>query len=256
MRKHKLLRLYVSYSLKNSEVVVLDKSQSHYVSTVMRRKVSDSILLFNGIDGEFEAEIISLTRNKVDVKILQRTKDQHDTPDLALIFSPVKNVKTEYIVQKATELGVKKIFPAQMERTVAKLNLNFERLESVAIEASEQCERFDIPKIYEIKKLEEILKDLKGYKVMLCDETGQGTVAAEVLPGLKNDKQKWAVIIGPEGGFSSAELEMIYGCKNVIGVGMGPRILRADTAIISALTLWQTFLGDYNIKPDFRGDLN
>lgn len=217
----------------------------------MRLKPSDSLVLFNGKNGEFSGRIVAATKHEVGIRIEKRTKEQHNCPSLVLLYAPVKNAKNEFIVQKATEMGVSEIHPVITKHTI-KDKTNSERLNLVAIEAAEQCERLDVPHIHEIEELEKVLKKYSDHKIILCDETGKGDAAAEVLSKLGHGG-KYAVLIGPEGGFSDLEISLMHSMKNVHPIGLGPRILRAETAIITALALVQNYLGDFARLPDFRG---
>ncbi len=250
MRNHKLIRVFVSLPLAEGASINLNKEQSHYLTNVMRRKISDSVLLFNGSDGEFEGEIIAASRNEAVIKVKAQTRKQVSSPDITLLYAPVKNAKNEFIVQKATEMGVSHIQPVITHNTI-KDKTNNERLRLVAIEAAEQCERLDVPEVSEIVELDKVLHKYDGHKIMMCDETGRGKPASVVLAHQAGDR--WCILIGPEGGFSEAEIKMLHSMKNIHPVGLGPRILRAETAIITAIALWQNYLGDFGSSPDFRG---
>lgn len=217
----------------------------------MRFKQDEELLLFNSVDGEFRGKIVAATKHEVGIRIGKRTKEQHNCPPLALLYAPVKNAKNEFIVQKATEMGVTEIQPVITKHTI-KDKAKTEKLHLVAIEAAEQCERLDVPEVFEITELESALKKYSDYKIILCDETGKGEPAAEVLSKL-NKGSKYAILIGPEGGFSDLEISHLHSKSNVFPIGLGPRILRAETAIITALALVQNYLGDFHMSPDFRG---
>ena len=251
MRNHKLIRIFTDSPISLEGTVNLGKDQAHYLINVMRRKVTDSILIFNGSDGEFEAEIISANKNEAMLHVRRKVREQIASPELTLLYAPVKNAKNEFIVQKATEMGVNHIQPVITNNTI-KDKTNNERLKLVAIEAAEQCERLDVPEVSEIAELDKILHKYEDHDIMLCDETGAGKAVSEILSSVKNSG-KWAILIGPEGGFSANEIRILHGMKNVHAVGLGPRILRAETAIITAIALWQSYLGDFGSVPDFRG---
>jgi len=273
MRYHKLPRLYVENELNVGEQIRLPKPASHYLVSVMRRKLTDNIILFNGKAGEFLAEITEANKSAASIKIVEKTRGQAICPNITLIYSPVKNVKSEYIVQKATELGASKIQPCVFERTI-RPKVKEDKLKAVAIEAAEQCERLDIPHINELIDFANLLPEIKDKNIIFCDETGQGKPASEalsaLLPSTSNmspratipdlsprtscgvNGKEFIILIGPEGGFSDDEIKQIYELPNAAGIGLGPRILRADTAIIAALTLTQNYLGDFDSLPDFR----
>lgn len=259
MRDHKLIRLYIEAPIEIGCFLDCNSDQSHYLANVMRRKISDNVLIFNGSDGEFLANITIIHKNGVQLKIIEQIREQTYSPEIKLLYAPIKNAKNEFIVQKATEMGVCEIQPINTERTIRD-KANTEKLELVAIEAAEQCERLDVPQINNIKEFERAIDDLQDYIIIVCDETGKGRAAAEVLTEIKNsnieeesEQFKYAIVIGPEGGFSPKELEYLRSLENVFAIGLGPRILRAETAIITALALVQNYLGDYAISPDFRG---
>lgn len=254
MRYHKFPRLYVEQELTLGNELKLSQMQSHYLISVMRRKLADKILLFNGKAGEFLAEISQANKKSVAIKLIEKTRDFKPSPKINLIFSPVKNAKSEFIVQKATELGAAKIIPCIFERTV-KSKVKRDKLEVVSIEAAEQCERLDIPVISELGNFSDVILALKDKNIIFCDETGKGKPMSEALSKLPAGEEYY-VVIGPEGGFSDSEIDKIYSYPKAIGVGMGPRILRADTAIITALALVQNYLGDYGDLPDFRKSCN
>jgi len=251
MRDHKLIRIYTDSPFSQDGLITLGKEQSHYLTTVMRRKVDDELLLFNGVDGEFLGRITAATKNEVAIRLSKRTREQSACPDIALLYSPVKNAKSEFVVQKATEMGAMHIQPVITRHTV-KDKTNTEKLSLVAIEAAEQCERLDIPTIYDIAKLDDALSHFSGYQIILCDETGKGEPAATILSKLPKGK-RYAVLIGPEGGFSDLEISLLHARANIHPIGLGSRILRAETAVMAALALVQNYLGDFDILPTFRG---
>ena len=169
-----------------------------------------------------------------------------------MAFAPVKNVRIDFVASKASELGVRNFQPIITHRTIVD-KINEERFKANIKEACEQCGRNDFPQIFAIKKLDNLLKEnLENKILILCDESGNGKKASEIFPKIlpKND-QEIIIFIGPEGGFSKEELTKFYSLKNCFLLNLGPRILRADTAIISALTLVQEFLGDFNLKANF-----
>lgn len=266
-RYHKCPRLFVEANLDVDVSLVLSKPQSHYLISVMRRKLSDNIILFNGKEGEFLAEITEANKNSVKLLIIEKSRDFIKSPNISLVYSPVKNAKDEFIVQKATELGVSNIMPCIFERTV-KSKVKVAKLDLVAVEAAEQCERLDVPVVHELSEFTSLFKSLSDgsgvnssnsirREIIFCDETGRGGAASQVLSKLavgnaSNDDVEYIVMIGPEGGFSASEIDDIYSLNHVSGIGLGSRILRADTAIITALSLVQNYLGDFDKLPDFR----
>lgn len=244
------IRLFVEHDLAAGRDVPLSSSQAHYVANVMRRGVGDIVSLFNGRDGEWAGRILSVGRGRCAVAVEELTGAQTGAPDLWLLFAPVKRAAIDFIAAKATELGVSLIRPVFTRRTaVARVNLD--RLRANVIEAAEQCRRRDLPVVLEPAPLAEILAGWEpNRRILLCDETGRGRPMAETLNRARRDATDdpgpWAVIVGPEGGFAETELDAFGKLPFVYAAAMGPRILRADTAALAALTCWQALLGDWN----------
>jgi 16S rRNA (uracil1498-N3)-methyltransferase len=207
----------------------------------MRKRIGDSVLIFDGINGEWIASIKEISKKKGLLFCINQTKPQILPPDLWLYFSPLKKVRTDFIIEKATELGVGKIIPVRTEHTNAD-RISIDRLRAHAREAAEQCGGTYIPKIVELQKLNEVLNNFPiDRKILFCDEELK---QSEVK--LKNlEKGKWAILVGPEGGFSEIERNHIRGLKFTHSISLGPRILRADTAVVTAISLWQNYLGDW-----------
>ena len=235
------IRLFVDHTLGEAQSVPLNKDQAHYIFSVMRKSIGETILIFDGNNGEWEASIEEISKKSGVLFCIKQTKQQIMPPDLWLFFSPLKKVRTDFIVEKATELGVAKIIPVQTEHTNAD-RVNLSRLSAHAIEAAEQCGGTYIPKIEELQKINEVLENFPlDRRLLFCDEKLQ---ASEVnLENLK--KGKWAILVGPEGGFSEIERNYLKGLKFTFSISLGPRILRADTAAVTAISLWQNYLGDW-----------
>ena len=235
------IRLFVDHTLGEAQSVPLNKDQAHYIFSVMRKSIGETILIFDGNNGEWEASIEEISKKSGVLFCIKQTKPQIMPPDLWLFFSPLKKVRTDFIVEKATELGVAKIIPVQTEHTNAD-RVNLSRLSAHAIEAAEQCGGTYIPKIEELQKINEVLENFPpDRRLLFCDEKLQ---ASEVnLENLK--KGKWAILVGPEGGFSEIERNYLKGLKFTFSISLGPRILRADTAAVTAISLWQNYLGDW-----------
>ncbi len=251
MRQHKIPRIYLNEALTLGTSITLGKEQAHYLITVLRKTVADQLLVFNGKEGEFLAAFTEVAKNKAVIQLTQQSRSFTPSPPLTLIFSPVKNIKPEFIVQKATELGVSAIIPCCFTNTV-KTGVNLDRLHAVACEAAEQCERLDVPAISELITLKQLIPILQQKEhILFCDESGQGKPIYEVLQQQQRNG-KWALVVGPEGGFTPAEIDYFYSLPNLNGVGLGSRILKAETAIIAVLSIWQAVLGDFNQLPDFR----
>jgi len=235
------IRLFVDHSLREAQSVPLNKDQAHYIFSVMRKRIGDSVLIFDGINGEWIASIKEISKKNGLLFCINQTKPQILPPDLWLYFSPLKKVRTDFIIEKATELGVGKIIPVRTEHTNAD-RISIDRLRAHAREAAEQCGGTYIPKIVALQKLSEVLNNFPiDRKILFCDEELK---QSEVK--LKNlEKGKWAILIGPEGGFSEIERNHLRGLKFTHSISLGPRILRADTAVVTAISLWQNYLGDW-----------
>lgn len=236
-----MVRLHLPHDLAAGAVLDLDEGQSRYLSAVMRLAVGDEVAVFNGRDGEWRARLSSVGKRAVSLEAVEQTKSQTASPDLDLVIALVKRAPLEYIAEKATELGVRRIRPVITERTNAD-HTRVDRLRAIAVEAAEQTGRLDVPQVEEPQKLERRIADWDaGRRLLFCDEAGdaQPVLQAVDAPG------PWAVLIGPEGGFSPREREMLRGLAFATPATLGPRILRADTAAITALALWQAAVGDW-----------
>ncbi|WP_025898134.1 16S rRNA (uracil(1498)-N(3))-methyltransferase [Sneathiella glossodoripedis] len=243
-QKEYSVRLYVDAGLSQDQGVVLEKAQSHYIGTVMRRKPGDKVLLFNGRDGEWLGEIQEIKKNHSLIRPVERTRIQKNGADIELWFAPVKKTQTALIIQKATELGVSCLVPVQTMRTQAD-RLREDKMYLQAVEAAEQCERLSVPKIKELTKLDKVLASREADRELIfCHERRDLSDPVEVLEGVA-PSNKVAILVGPEGGFTEEEREKIASCDGTHILGMGPRILRAETAVVSALTLFQALCGDW-----------
>jgi len=236
------IRLFVDASLASGSAVELGREQAHYLTNVMRQGEGDKVLLFNGRDGEWAAELTKAGKKSAVLTIRTRTREQDEVPDLQLWFAPVKRGPFDFIVQKATELGVAAIRPVTTRRTnVARVRED--RLRATVIEAAEQCGRMTVPEVLLPCTLDEAIAERADRKIMFCDE-GEGVPPAQDALA-KESRGAWAVLIGPEGGFAPEERAMLRAQDRVVPVSLGPRIMRADTAAVAALTLWQAALGDW-----------
>lgn len=243
MRSHyTLARLYVPQSLSLDAEIELPKAQSHYLATVLRKSVGDSARIFNGEDGEWRAEITSVTKSAVALTIAESLRVPSVMPDVRLYFAPIKRARTEFILEKATELGTASLHPVITQRTQFP-KLRMDRAEAQIIEAAEQTERLDIPKIYAPQKLMTAIDALNGsIPIYFADEGGDCVMAQSAFDDAKGPA---ALLIGPEGGFTDQERSQLRAMDAVTPVSLGPRILRADTAAVSMLTLWQAAQGDW-----------
>jgi 16S rRNA (uracil1498-N3)-methyltransferase len=238
-----MIRLFIPHDLAAGSELALDEGQSRYLAAVMRQAVGDELLLFNGRDGEWRAAISAVGKRAVAVRVQAQVRPQSTGPDLDLVIALVKRARLETIVEKACELGARRVRLAVTERTNAD-HTRIDRLAAIATEAAEQTGRLDVPQILAPLKLDRLIADWdEGRRLLFCDEAGDATPVLEALKGLSSGP--WAVLIGPEGGFSPTERERLRALPYATAATLGPRILRADTAAISALTLWQAALGDW-----------
>ncbi len=243
----RMIRLYIPHDLAAGAELALDPGQSRYVAAVMRQSVGDEMLLFNGRDGEWRGAITVIGKRAVGVKAQALERPQSLGPDLDLIVALVKRGPMETIVEKAAELGARHVRLVTTERTNAE-RARVDRLTAIATEAAEQTGRLDVPGIAEPMKLEILFAGWEaGRRLLFCDEAGDAEPILDVLAG--DLAGPWAILIGPEGGFSPNERSMLRGLDYATPASLGPRILRADTAAISALTLWQAALGDWRATP-------
>jgi 16S rRNA (uracil1498-N3)-methyltransferase len=238
-----LIRLYVEAGLGAGARIAPRADQAHYLMRVMRLAPGEALLVFNGRDGEWRARLAEADKRGCSLAVEEEVRPQEAPPDLDLIVALVKRARLETIVEKAAELGARRVRLMVTERTNAD-HTNVARLEAIAAEAAEQTGRLDVPRILAPTPLTSILAGWDAERrLMFCDEAGD---AAPVLPALREAGGGcWAILIGPEGGFSAAERAAIRGLPEVTAVSLGPRILRADTAAIAALALWQSALGDW-----------
>ena len=242
------LRLHVDAPLQAGSRVEPGEAQRHYLLHVMRAREGESVLLFNGDDGEWLAEIAQVTRRDCALICQRQTRLQDKAPDLWLAFAPVKKTPAEYLTQKATELGVSLLMPVITEHTVAR-RVNLDRLRANAIEAAEQSERLTVPEIRQPQSLTACLQAWPaGRGLLFCDEGGDADPITDAL-ARAGRRDGWGVLTGPEGGFAPEERRLIRQHGAVLPVTLGPRIMRADTAALAALAIWQAQLGDWHSVP-------
>ena len=242
MKKSKT-RLFIEKQISQNLLIYIKEKQHHFLKNVLRVKLNDVINVFDGITGEWRSQVISIVKDKTALKIEKKVREFESQPDIWLIFAPIKLFRLNIIIQKATELGVSKLIPCKTEFSNFD-KLNYKNLELNAIEAAQQSERLDVPKIEKIINLDKIIKELPDDRALVfCDEsdTKLPSIYDKLRSNLKN-YSKWSVIIGPEGGFSSEERELIKKQKNVLRVTLGSRILRSDTAAISSLFCIQSMV--------------
>lgn len=238
-----MIRLFVPDPLSAGAPVTPSPEQGRYLTAVMRLAVGAEVLLFNGRDGEWRATIVEAGKRVCRLTVGTQSRPHEIGPDLDLVIALVKRGPLETIIEKATELGVRRIRLAFTRRTNAD-KANLPRLQAIATEAAEQTGRLDVPEIVAPEKLDRMLDGWDAARaLMFCDEGGSGRPTLAAL-GDRPDGP-WAVLIGPEGGFAPEETARLQDLAFVTPVSLGPRILRADTAAISALTLWQAARGDW-----------
>ncbi|MGB7244776.1 MAG: 16S rRNA (uracil(1498)-N(3))-methyltransferase [Sulfitobacter sp.] len=234
------IRLYVDQPLGQGQSVPLTREQAHYLFGVMRQPVGAPILLFNGQSGEWLAQVTQAGKRGGELQVERQTRDLQMPPDLWLMFAPIKKARTDFIVEKAAEMGAKRIMPVQTEFTNAG-RIQKDRLQAHAIEATEQCGGTFVPEVADLVRFDRLLDQWDpSRQIMFCDEALAGD--SGVLPQILGP---WAILIGPEGGFSDRERSRLRRLDPAHAVTLGPRILRADTAAVAAMTLWQTALGDW-----------
>ncbi|MDF1807772.1 16S rRNA (uracil(1498)-N(3))-methyltransferase [Hyphomonas sp.] len=250
-------RLFVSALLEPSVPLRLEEDASKYLMRVMRLSPGDRLRTFNGLNGEWLCELGPPEGKTAIIIPVEQTREQMsaDTPHLALLFAPVKKAETDFIVEKATELGARSIQPVITQFTQTR-TVRLDRFNKIALEAAEQTERLDLPEISDLVVLEEALAQLDDDTALIfCDEAGEDEskpwggesgragAALSVLDSLKD--RSAAILIGPEGGFSQDERQFLRARADTYPISLGPRILRAETAVVSALTLWQAVCGDW-----------
>ncbi|GLP87593.1 16S rRNA (uracil(1498)-N(3))-methyltransferase [Tritonibacter mobilis] len=242
------VRLYVDHPLGAGQTVPLDRDQAHYLFGVMRLAVGARVALFNGRDGEWQAEVAEASKRCGVLACVEQSKPLQLPPDLWLIFAPIKKARTDFIVEKAAEMGAARILPVATDFTNSE-RIRQDRLQAHAVEAAEQCGGTYVPEVAELQKLSALLDHWpENRQLMFCDEAEVGqrlfldAVQSEDPPTASGP---WAILIGPEGGFSDAERKRLQAMQQAHVVSLGPRILRADTAAVAAMTLWQRALGDW-----------
>jgi 16S rRNA (uracil1498-N3)-methyltransferase len=238
------IRLYVDQPLGAGQPVALNGDQAHYLFAVMRLAKGAGVLLFNGRDGEWRAEVAEAGKRGGVLICGEQTAPLRMPPDLWLLFAPIKKARTDFIVEKATEMGAARILPVQTRHTNAD-RIRQDRLQAHAVEAAEQCGGTFVPEVVDLQTLDRVLDAWpKGRRLLWCDEHLAGTpVTVETLTDLP--RGSWAILIGPEGGFAASEQARLAALPQVVRASLGPRILRADTAAVAALTLWQLAQGDW-----------
>ncbi|MFN3624380.1 MAG: 16S rRNA (uracil(1498)-N(3))-methyltransferase [Hyphomicrobium sp.] len=237
------VRLFVDAPLSNGAAISCTPDQANYLVNVLRLAAGDEILVFNGRNGEWRARIADAAKRRCTLECLVQTRPQVDGPDVHYVFAPLKHARLDYMVQKATELGVAHLQPVLTHRTVAS-RVNLERMGANAIEAAEQCGVLRVPSVGEPMKLEALLAQWNSSRrLIFCDEGAEIASPVTALSGI--EPGPLGVLVGPEGGFDAAERELLRGKPYTRAISLGPRIMRADTAAVAALALVNATLGDW-----------
>ena len=239
------IRLYVEHPLGAGQSVPLNRDQAHYLFGVMRLAVGGHVALFNGRDGEWLAEVAEAGKRGGTLLAVEQSAPMQLPPDLWLLFAPIKKARTDFIVEKAAEMGAARIMPVGTEFTNAD-RVRQDRLQAHAVEAAEQCGGTFVPEVTELQKLDRVLADWpEGRQLLFCDETLAGRSSTLTGAIAAHSIDPWAILIGPEGGFSDKERARLHALSFSHAISLGPRILRADTAAVAALTWWQLNMGDW-----------
>jgi 16S rRNA (uracil1498-N3)-methyltransferase len=234
-----LPRVFVRVPVGEGSTIDVDAGQANYLGNVMRLGVGAEILVFDGQSGEWLARIAQAAKKRMTLAVERRTRDPERVPDIWLAFAPIKRAQTDWLIEKATELGAARLLPVITQRTIAE-RVKLDRLRSIAIEAAEQCGRTILPKIEAPVPLKTLLAGLNTTRTLyFADETGgcRAQDAFKAGPAL--------ILVGPEGGFTEDEGEMIRSAANATAISLGPRILRAETAALAALAAWMSAVGDW-----------
>ena len=235
-------RLHIEASLAPNAEVILTREQAHYLMGVLRMGPGAALRVFNGRDGEWLACLTSVSKKFVALRCEQLVEGAARPPDIDYLFAPLKHARLDYMVQKATELGVRRLRPVMTQHTVAE-RVNLERMRANVVEAAEQCNLVYVPEVLAPVKLKLLLGQWDAERSLLfCDETMENSNPLEIL---KQVKAPAAVLVGPEGGFTLDEITLLRSLRFVVPISLGPRILRADTAAIAVLTLVQACCGDW-----------
>ena len=234
-----LPRLFVDEALADGATITREGAPANYLASVLRLKAGAQLKLFDDRSGEWLAELTEVGRKRVTARIVEHLRPREDVPDLWLLFAPIKRGRIDWLIEKATELGVARLVPVTTRRTIVD-RLNLDRLRAHSIEAAEQCERTALPALDPPVALHRLLREWPKDRTLFFADEGGGTPLAEAA-----EAGPAAILIGPEGGFTDEEREAIRALDQARPVSLGPRILRADTAAIAAVSLWMAAAGDW-----------
>ena len=239
----RLQRLFIDQPLKQGSMIDLEREQANYLLNVLRLKDDSQLLVFNGQDGEWLTNLKQEGRKKAVLTLVEQTRAQPEPSDLVVLFAPIKVGRLEYMVQKMVEMGAGTIQPVFTDHTQLH-KINEKRLSANILEAAEQCGVLSIPELKPAMKLSQLLSDWdETRQIIFCDE---GTETNNPLSQLRTQStEKFALLIGPEGGFSAQERETLQSLNHVTPIPLGPRILRADTALVAAMAVLQATIGDW-----------
>ena len=239
-----LPRLFVDQQLAPDATLTLDGPAANYLGNVLRLTAGAQLKLFDDRTGEWLGEIIEAGRKRVTARILQQLRERESVPDLWLLFAPIKHGRIDWLVEKATELGVARLVPVVTQRTIVE-RINADRLRAHSIEAAEQCERTALPELAPLTKLDAALRAWPAERCLLFADEGGGKPLSDAA-----STQPAAILVGPEGGFTDEERVAIKAVAQAQPVSLGPRILRADTAALAAISIWMAKAGDWAHRPN------
>jgi len=236
-------RLFVPQAMQANGEVEPDPQQTHYLLNVMRMSAGTQLLVFNGVDGEWLASLVEVSRRKVRLALMTQVRPQPAPCDLVYCFAPLKQGRLDYMVQKAVEMGAGVLQPVLTQHTQMS-NIGLDRIRANVIEAAEQCGILAIPEVREVVKLERLIWEWEtGRRLVFCDEGADTNNPVPALQGIV--EQRIGLLVGPEGGFSEEERLQLRGLPYVTPIPLGPRILRADTAAVAAMAVIQATVGDW-----------
>ena len=236
-------RLHLDAGLGPGQDVTLPREQAHYLTGVLRLGPGDPVSVFNGRDGEWLSYLTEVSKKGASLRCERQVSAVTPPPDIDYCFAPLKHARLDYVVQKATELGARRLRPVITQRTIAE-RVNLDRMKANVIEAAEQCNLVFVPDVFEPVKLPKLLQGWETERALVyCDETA---TTASPLEALSTLRAPAGVLIGPEGGFTAEEKALLTSLPFVTAISLGPRIMRADTAAVAALTLVQASLGDWD----------